>query len=123
MNHVDVVPVDVAQLVKIQRQKLGFNLKVRKAKEPATGSYLYLSPKWQSHLQESQNETASESCLLPFIILSRAGIKTVHCLVSMATSVATGIKGVCYPCLVCKADQCGCFTLWSSGKLYLLKYK
>ena len=37
------------------------------------------------------------------------------------TSVGTGIKGVCHHCLVCNADQWGCFTLWSSGKLYLLK--
>ena len=34
-----------------------FNLKIRKAKLPATDYYLYLSPKWQSRLQESQNET------------------------------------------------------------------
>ena len=35
-------PRPVAQLIKTQRQKLGFNLKVREAKQPATGSYLYL---------------------------------------------------------------------------------
>ena len=39
------------------------------------------------------------------------------------TSVATGIKGACYWSLVCKAGQCGCFTLWTSDKPYLLKYK
>ena len=42
---------------KKKRQKLGFNMKVSKAKQPATGCYLYLSLKWQSYLQESQNET------------------------------------------------------------------
>ena len=36
----------VALLIKTQRQKLGFNLKVRKTKQLATGSYLYFSPKW-----------------------------------------------------------------------------
>ena len=35
----------VAQLIKTQRQKLGFSLKVKKVKQPATSSYLYLSPK------------------------------------------------------------------------------
>ena len=39
------------------------------------------------------------------------------------TSMATGIKGLCYSSLFCKADQCGRFTIWTSGKLYLLKYK
>ena len=32
-------------------------------------------------------------------------IKGMHQLVSIATSMATGIKGVCYHDLVCKADQ------------------
>ena len=44
----------------------------------------------------------------------------MHHPVSMATSVATGVKGVCYHNLVCKADQWDCFTLGSSGSLYLL---
>ena len=34
-----------AQLIKTQREKLGFNLKIQKAKQPATGSYLDLNPK------------------------------------------------------------------------------
>ena len=34
------------------------------------------------------------------------------------TCVASGIKE-----LVCKADQWGCFILWTSDKIYLLKYK
>ena len=66
VHHVNVLPEDVAQLVNIQRQKLGFNLKVRKAKEPTSGYNLYLSLKWPSCLQESQNETVTESWLLPF---------------------------------------------------------
>ena len=56
------------QLIKTQGPKLGFNLKIRKAKHPAIGSYLDLSLKWRSCLQESQNGTVSESCLLPFYI-------------------------------------------------------
>ena len=32
-------PAPVAQLMKTQRQKFEFNLKVRKTKQPATGSY------------------------------------------------------------------------------------
>ena len=34
-----------AQLIKTQRQKSGFNLKTRKAKQPTTGSYHDFSPK------------------------------------------------------------------------------
>ena len=45
--------LSVAQLIKIQRQILGFNLNVRKAKQPATGSYLYHSLKWWSLIWES----------------------------------------------------------------------
>lgn len=33
------------RLVKAEREKLGFNQNVRKAKQPATGSYLYLNLK------------------------------------------------------------------------------
>ena len=44
LNSLPFLPV--AQLTKTQRQKLGFNLKVRKAKQSAIGSYLYLNPKW-----------------------------------------------------------------------------
>ena len=40
-----------------------------------------------------------------FIILSRTEIKSIHHLVSMVTSVVTGIKDVCYQCLVRKADS------------------
>ena len=40
----------IAWSIKKNRQILGFSLKVRKAKQPATGSYLYLSPEWQSCL-------------------------------------------------------------------------
>ena len=46
-------------------------------------------------------------------------IKGVHHPVSMATSVATGTKGVCYHCLVCKADQWGCFTLIFRQALFI----
>lgn len=49
-----------ARLIKTQRQKLGFSLRIRKAKQPTTGSYL--SP-------GSQNETVSESCFLLSCIL------------------------------------------------------
>ena len=49
-----------ARLIKPQRENLGFNMKARRAKQPCTGSYLYLSLKWCSCLQESQNETVSE---------------------------------------------------------------
>lgn len=52
-----------AQLIKIQRKKLGINLKVRKAKQRAID--LNPSMKWWSCLQESENETTSESRLFP----------------------------------------------------------
>ena len=57
------------------------------------------------------------------LLLSSAGIKSMLCChrLSMQTSVATGTKGVCHHCLVCKANQYDYFTLWTSGKLYLLK--
>ena len=110
----------VARLIKTQRQILGFNLKVRKAKQPVTGSYLYLSPKWRSCLQESQNETVCQSCL-PFLYSSLVlGLKACTTTAGFLwqTSVVTGIRGVCHHCLVCKAGQCDCFTLWTSGQLY-----
>ena len=55
-----------AQLIKTHGKKLGFNLKIQIAKQPATGSYLDFSLKWQSCFQESQNQTVSESSLFPF---------------------------------------------------------
>lgn len=55
-----------AWLIKTQRQILGINLKSRKAKQTASGSYLDLIPKMVIYLQESQNGTETESCLLPF---------------------------------------------------------
>ena len=58
----------IAQVIKTQRQKLGFNLKVRKAEQSVTGSDLYLSLKWRSCFQESQNEAETENCLLLFYI-------------------------------------------------------
>ena len=57
----------IAQIIKSQRQKVGFNLKIRKAKQPS--SYFYLRPKWQSCLKEYQNETEPESWLLLSYIL------------------------------------------------------
>lgn len=57
-----------ARFINTQRQKLRFNLSARKAKEPATGFYLYHSLKWRSCLQKSQNEIACENCLLPIYI-------------------------------------------------------
>ena len=41
-----MVTPDEAQFKKTQREKLGFNLKIQKAKQPVIGSYLDLSPKW-----------------------------------------------------------------------------
>ena len=66
--------------------------------------------------------TAVSSCL---IVLSSTGIKACTTTIQFLwqTSVTTGIKGVYHHCLVCKTDQWGCFTPWSSAKLYLLKYK
>ena len=95
----------ISQLIKAQRLILGFNLTVRNAKQPATAT----STSVRNDNPASKNLRmrlclrAVSSC---FIILSRAGIKGMHCLASMAA----GIKGVCY-CLVSKADQWGCFTL------------
>ena len=64
--------------------------------------------------------------LSPPILYSSLGlglkVYTTTALFQWQTSVAIGIKGVYHHCLVCKADQGGCFTLWSSGKLYLLNY-
>lgn len=57
-----------ARLIKVQGQKLVFNLKIQKAKLSATASYLDFSLKWQSHLLESHKETAFESCLTPYYI-------------------------------------------------------
>ena len=98
----------VAGLIKTQGQKLGFSLKVRKAKQPAPGSYLH-------HTRNPQNETVSESCLLLFYIHSSLVLGLKVCTATAwflwQISVAMGIRGVCHHCLVCKADQWGCFTL------------
>ena len=56
---------------KTQRQILGFNLKIRKAIQPATGSYLYLSLK-MAILPLGMRLRAVSSC---FIVFSSAGIK------------------------------------------------
>ena len=65
--------------------------------------------------------------LSPPILYSSLGLWIKACTsttqVLWQTSVATGIKGVCPHCLVSKADQGGCFILWTSGQLYLLAYK
>ena len=87
----------------------------------AKGSYLYLSLKWWSFLQESQNETV-RVVAFTFIFFSSSGIKTAFQFI-WQTSVATGIKGMYHQCLFCKVDQNSCFTLWPLIKLYLLKYK
>ena len=65
---------------------MGFNLKTRKAKQAATGSYLYLSLKWRSCLQQSQNENELRAVSSHLIFLSSAGTKGVHhyCAVSIA---------------------------------------
>ena len=39
----------------------------------------------------------------------------------MHVIVDTGIKGLCYHCRVCKANEWGSITLRYSGSLYLLK--
>ena len=117
-----------ARLIKSQREKLGFNLKIQKAKQPATGSYLGFSPKMMI-LAPGISEWDYVCELSPTIFLRlwlkvcTTGIKGKIYLASMITSVAIGIKGVCYHHLVCKVAQWGSFTLWYSGKLYLLKYK
>ena len=89
---------------------LGFNLKIRKAKKPATAFYLDCSLKMASlppgNHRISPRLSAVSFC---FIILSSSGIKGIHHF-HAGTSVTTGIKGMCYHCLFCKAGQCGCFT-------------
>ena len=58
---------------------LGFNLKIWKAKQPATGSYLYLRPKMGNpDSMNPQIETESETCLSCFRFLSSSGIKGEH---------------------------------------------
>ena len=68
-----------ARLIKTSRQILGFNLKTRKAKQPATGSHLNLHPKivilLPGNLRIKLRLRAASSC---FITLSRSGIKGVH---------------------------------------------
>lgn len=86
-----------AWLIKGHGQRLVFILKIWKAKQPITGSYLDfdLSPKWWSCIQKSQNEIVLRDVLLLLIILSRAVIKDIYHPNSMATCIATGIKGIC----------------------------
>ena len=49
------------QLIKAQGEKLGFNLKIQQAKQLLTLTSI-LVQKWQSCLQESQNESVFEDC-------------------------------------------------------------
>ena len=57
----------------------------------------------------------SSPILYSFLVL---GLKTCTTTTQFLwqTSVTTGIKGMSHHCLVCKADQCSCFILWTSGK-------
>lgn len=102
----------------------GIGVQLEDPKSRTASHWLLPQPQSENHDPASRN-LKLRLCLRAvsshLIFLSRAGIKGVHHPVSTATSV--GIKGMCCHCLVCKADQCGCFTLRSSGKLYLLKYK
>lgn len=65
----------IVQFIKIQRQKLGFSRKVRKAKHPDTSSYLDFSSKWRSCLQESSERDCVWD-VSPYI--SSAGVKIVY---------------------------------------------
>ena len=86
----------VARLIKTQRQKLGFNLKVRKAEKPLalTSTSVRIGDPASRNLRMRLCVRAVSSC---FIILSSAGIKGVHHdhPVPMTTIVATEIRGVC----------------------------
>ena len=55
----------VTRIIKTQRQILGFNLMIRKAKWPA--AYLYLRSKWPSCLHKSSDCDSAENCLLFYI--------------------------------------------------------
>ena len=103
-----------------------FNLKILKPKQPTTGSYLDLSLK-MAILPPGISEGDCVWELSPPILYSSLGLGLKVCTTTAwflwQTSAATSIKGVCPHCLVCKTDQWACFTLWSSGKLYVLKYK
>ena len=112
----------VTRLIETQRQKLGFNLKARKAKQPATDSYLYLSPKWRPCLQESSEWDwlgAIFSCL---IFLSSAGIKgyTLPQPGSYGKLVWLLVLKVCVTTAwSVRIIRAAAYTLWPSGKLYL----
>ena len=74
-------------------------LKIWKAKQPAVTSYLHLNLKWRPCLQESQMRLHLGAVSPHLILLSRAGMKGmhhchkgVHHPISMASSVATGLK-------------------------------
>ena len=78
----------VARIIKTQRQILGFNLKIRKTKQPATGSYLNLGQKM---------------VILPLQIFRlRLSVRPVSpCLTFLASA---GIKGTYHLCPVSMAD-------------------
>ena len=90
-------------LTKAQGQKLGFNLKIQKAKQAVTGSYLDLSLKWQPCLLESQNETVSESCFPVLYSSLGLGLKAWTTWFLWQLVWFLGLK-VCYHNLVCKDD-------------------
>ena len=95
----------LAQLIKIQRQKLGLNMKVRKAKQ----SPLALTSTSVQNGNPASRSLRMRLCLravsFNLIILFSAGIQVCN------TGLKAHIKGVCHRCLVCKDNQWGCFTL------------
>ena len=78
----------------MQRQILGFKLKIRIAKQPATDSYLYLSPKWV--------------ILLPGILRLRLSMRSVSSYIPHI-SASAGIKGVPHHCSVSTSNYSGCW--------------
>ena len=99
---------NVARLINTQRQILGFKLEVKKPKLPGIDSDLRLSPKWRFCLGEA-SEWDCVWKLSPHILYSSLGLGLKMCTTTAQllwqTSVATGIKSLCYHCLVYKADQ------------------
>ena len=96
-----------------------------KSKTASVWFYLYITVKWLFCIKESQNKVCPRAVSFHLIFLCTAWIKDMYhyYLVSIANSLASGIKCECHHSLVCKYDQWDYFILWSSGKLYLLKEK
>ena len=113
--------LSVAWLIRTQIQKLWFKMKVRETKQPATGSYVYLGPKWRYRLWESSEFLCLRAVSSHLTFFSLAGIKGVHHYSLKWQTSCYCNWVVCHPGLTRRAEQWGCCTLCSFRQALFIK--